>query len=170
MITRHNLILMLCCVKFQVRRFKTSEVKWYALKVKLFADVVIAVKRFWSSCVLTLYSRTLSGNASLFVPKCRAAIHYQNNACLNAYHFKQKNWKTYIFSLWPPLSHNKSSLIHKIAALLPSLPLPRPFCMAKNNWKQWLGPWQEKLELFIMYDVFQRKETHPYSNTNWKKK
>lgn len=58
---RHNLlILMLCCVTFQVRRFKTSEVKWCALKVKLFAVVVIVEKVFWSYCVLRLYSGTLS--------------------------------------------------------------------------------------------------------------
>lgn len=83
------------------------------------------------------------------------------NACLNTYHFKQKNRKTYTFSLWPPLSHNKSSLIHKIAPLLPSLPQLGPFCTAKNNWKQWLGPWQE---LFTRCGIFQRKKTHIYSH------
>lgn len=154
---------MLCFVTCQVRRFKTSEVKWYALKIKWFAAIVIVVKVFWSYCVLTLYSKTLSGNAFHFVLKFRAAIHYQKNACLNTYHFKQKNRKAYIFSLWPPLSHNKSPLIHKIAPLLPSVPLLGPFCMAKNNWKQWLGPWQE---LFPMHDIFWRKETHTYSNTS----
>lgn len=151
---------MLCCVTFQVRRFKTSKVKWYALKVKLFAAIVIVVKDFWSYCdlhctlgrfleiLLSLYS-----NAELlFITK---------NACLNTYHFKQKNRKTYTFSLWPPLSHNKSSLIHKIAPLLPSLPQLGPFCMAKNNWKQWLGPWQE---FFTRCGIFQRKKTHIYSH------
>lgn len=78
------------------------------------------VKAFWSCCVPTLYSRTLSGNASLFVPECRAAIHYRKSMlkCISNRKIRKHNFlRGYLLATTNPL------LSHKIAHSLPSLPL-----------------------------------------------
>lgn len=101
-------------------RPQINEAASVALKVKLFAAVVIVVKAFWSCCVPTLYSRTLSGNASLFVPECRAAIHYRKSMlkCISNRKIRKHNFlRGYLLATTNPL------LSHKIAHSLPSLPL-----------------------------------------------